>query len=195
MPGYISNLVNYANRQLVILHKGDTMPVQITSDLAAAGWLGGQFVRWVADPAGSGQPTLDIADGRYCGFFAFGSNEPADQFTSMTGQNTRYRYISLFFGGNMFYTSTYETYGYVARHGGPLVPLTYTPNNPLYVSENGKITSEDESDMVVFGGPIPNHTFPDGSPILSRFVFFGSCVAAPTAAMNNYLGVQTNFGV
>lgn len=193
MGSYINNLLNYQNRDLVILHKGDTIPVQITDSLAAAGWQGGQFCRWVTDP--SGQPTVDIADGRYCAFFPFGSNELGDQLTSMTTQNVTYKYATIFFGGNIFYTSVYEVYGYEARHGGPLVPLVYIPNNPLYISENGKITCEDESNMIVFGGPLPNHTFPNGDPITSRFVFFGSCVTPPAASTNQYLAVQTNFGV
>jgi hypothetical protein len=194
--GYINNLLNYANRDCVILHKGDTIPVQITASIAAQGWQGGQFARWVADPNGSPSPTVDIADGRYCGIFVFGSDESGDQFTAMTNQNQTYQYVSLFFGGNILYTRVFETYEYNGRHGiGPLVPLVYTPNNPLYISENGKITPEDESNMVMYGGPVANHTFPDGSPILLRFVFFGSCMVAPSAATNNYLGVQTNFGV
>lgn len=168
------------------------MPAQITNSLAASGWQGGQFCRWVTDP--SGQPTVDIADGRHCAFFPFGSNETGDQLTSITTQSVTYKFVTIFFGGNVFYTSVYEQYGYEARNGlGPMTPLVYLPNNPLFVSENGKITPEDESDMVIFGGTIPNHTFPDGDPILVRFESFGICVSPPSAATNSYLGVHTYF--
>ena len=194
MGSYINNLLNYQNRDVAILHKGDTITVQITASLAAEGWLGGQFCRWVTDA--SGQPTVEIADGRYCAFFPFGSAELGDQLTAITTQNVTYKYATIFFGGNIFYTSVYEEYGYEARHDlGPDDPLIYVPNNPLYISENGKITIEDESNMVVFGGTLPNHDFPNGDPITSRFVFFGSCVTPPAASTKQYLGVQTNFGV
>jgi len=166
------------------------MPVQIAPHLSTRGWAGGEFFRWV--DIGNGTPCVDIADGRYCGFSAFGSSEDGDQYTAMTNQNTVYDYANLYFGGTFFYTRTYERYGYMARHGlGPMVPLVYTSSQYLYVSENGRITPEDESDFVIF----PPHPFPDGSPILARFVFFGVCSVPPQAACKNYIGVQTNFGV
>lgn len=186
----MTGLRDYLNRDLAFLHKGDTITAKITPALAAIGWSGGQFARWVDD--GSGEFTLDIADGRYCGFFGFGSDESADQFTAMTNQNTTYDYVVLFFGGNVCYTRTYEVYGYMARHSlGPVVPLVYEANQALYISENGKITNEDESDTALF----PIHTFPDGSPIVARFVFFGICGVPPSTASLNYIGIQTNFGV
>ena len=178
------------NRDLVILHKGDTLPCAISPHLAERGWAGGEFLRWV--DGGNGQLTLDIADGRYCGFAAFGSSESGDQFTALTNQNTTYDYVVLFFGGNVAYTRTYERYGYMARHGlGPMVPLVYKPMTILYISENGRITPEDESDF----GTFPPHTFPDGDPILVRFVFFGICCVPPSDFTKQYIGIQTNFGV
>jgi hypothetical protein len=187
----IVGLNDYNNRDLAILHKGDTIAATITDEMSASGWSGGQFGRWVDN--GSGQPCLAIADGRYCGFFAFGSNELGDEWTAITNQNTTYDYVVLFFGGNVFYTRTYERYGYLARNGlGPMTPLVYTPQDALFISENGKITTENESDFAIF----PPHNFPDGTPVpADSFVFFGVCVVPPSSANNNYICVQTNFGV
>jgi len=179
------------SRDLVILYKGDTITAQVRDDMAAAGWAGGQFGRWVVDA--SGFPTLALADGRYCGFFLFGSSEAGDQYTAMTEQNPHYKYVVLGFGGNVFYTRTFEQYGYLARHGlGPMVPLSYEPQQILYVSENGKITPENESDLATYG----IHNFPDGTPVPDMsFTFFGICAVPPMAKTNQYMCIQTNFGV
>lgn len=187
----IQNLKGYTNRDLVLFHKGDTLPMRITDTFARAGWAGGTFVRWVDD--GTGQPALDKADGRYCGFFAFGSNETGDQYTAMTGQNPKYKYGILFFGGNFLATITYERYGYLARHSlGPMTPLVYSSQQVLYISENGLITTENESDTTLY----PAHSFPNGDPMVpNSFVFFGVCSLPPSAASDNYLFAQTNFGV
>ena len=153
---------------------------------------GGTFVRWIDD--GSGDLTVTKANGVYCGFIAFGSSESGDQLTALTNQNTHYRYAILNFGGNVIYTRTYERFTYQSRHGlTPPTPLVYTANQALYVSENGKMTTEDESDPAVQGIPVP--VFPDGSPIVVRFVFFGVCAVPPSSATSDFIAVQTNFGV
>ena len=178
-------------RDLVLMVKGDSFTVQIANGFDAEGWPGGQFVKYTT-PVG-GFPTVTKADGRYCGFMIFGSNEQADQFTSMTQQNVVYSYATLQFGGNVFYTRTYEEFGYLARNGlGPMVPLVYTPNQFLYISENGKITNENESDQALF----PPHNFPDGTPVPDNsFIAFGLCFAPPQPATNFYIGCQSNIGV
>lgn len=190
MTSTITNLRDYTNRDCALFHKGDTMPMRITDAMAASGWEGGTFVKWIDD--GSGEPVVGIADGRYCGFAPFGSNESGDRYTAMTGQNPLYKYIAMFFGGNYMATTTYERYTYASRNGaGPLVPLVYRSQQFLYVSENGKITNEDESDPTVNAGQL----FPDGSPIEERFLFFGLCSVPPSAASKFYLYCQTNVGV
>lgn len=178
-------------RDLVVFYKGDTITAQVADSLAASGWQGGQFGRWIFDP--SGFPTLAMADGRYCGFYLFGSSEAGDQYTAMTDQNTYYKYVVLGFGGNVFYTKTFEQYGYLARNGlGPMVPLVYAPQQVLYISENGKITNENESDLATYGA----HNFPDGSAVPDMsFTFFGICAVPPMAKTNQYICIQTNFGV
>ncbi len=188
----ISNLLNYLNRDYCALHKGDSIPIKISAELAASGWAGGQFVRWIDD--GSGEMCCSLADGRYCGFIPFGSDESGDQFTAITTSNTTYRWATLFFGGNVGYTQSYERYTYESRNGaGPLVALTYNVQQVLYVSENGKVTTENESDP----GVNPGLLFPDGQPITPfSFFFFGICMVPPHAVKTKgYLGIQTNFGV
>lgn len=176
-------------RDCVPFHKGDSMPIKIDAAMASSGWTGGTFVRWVSD--GTGEPCVTRADGRYCGFTPWGSSESADQYTSMTTAFSKYQYITLFFGGNFMATRSYEKYTYASRHAGPLVPLVYTPQQFLYVSENGYITCEDESDPAVNAGGL----FPDGTPITVRFLYFGLCAAPPSDATYQYLLCQTNVGV
>jgi hypothetical protein len=187
----ITNLRPYIiTRDCSVFHKGDSMPMRINAAMAAAGWTGGTFVKWVDD--GSGDPCVTLADGRYCGFSPWGSNEPADQYTSMTQTFPKNLFITLFFGGNYFATTSYERYTYISRHGGgPLVPLVYAPQQFLYVSENGLVTNQDESDPLVNPGGL----FPDGTPILVRFLYFGLCSLPPSAATENRVFVQSNVGL
>ena len=186
-----SSILPELARDLVLMYKGDSTTVQISDDLAASGWSGGTFGRYVT-PVG-GFPTVGRADGRYCGFFIFGSDEQADQFTAMTQQNVIYSYATLQFGGNWFYTRTYEEFGYLARHGlGPYVPLVYQPNQFLYISENGISTNENESDQSLF----PPHNFPDGTPVPNMsFIAFGLCAVPPEAVTRFYMACQSNIGV
>lgn len=183
----IVGLPDYMNRDLVLLYKGDSITSRISSDLTDSGWSGGQFARWVSD--GSGQPCLGMSDGRFCGFMPFGSAETGDRWTSTADQNTTYGYAVLYFGGCFFYTRIYETYGYMARNSlGPMVPLTYTAQAKLYISENGKITTENESDLTVF----PPHNDGDGNPVIDQdFESPGICSVPPSAASKQYIGVQT----
>ena len=187
----ITNLNDYTSmREVSIFHKGDSMPMRIDAAMASRGWAGGTFVRWIND--GTGEPCVTIADGRYCGFSPWGSDEVADKYTSMTRTNPIYRYITLFFGGNFLATTTFERFTYQSRHGvGPVTPLVYSPQQFLYVSENGILTNQDESDPAVNPGGL----FPDGSPILIRFLYFGLCSVAPSVLNNNRIFLQTNVGL
>lgn len=181
----MAGLFDTLTRDLVVLYKGDSITVNLDADLDASGWAGGQFVRWV--DSGTGFLTVTLANGVFCGFLPFGSNESGDGYTAITGQNQTYNYATMFFGGNVFYTRTYETETYLSRHGmEPYNPLTYTANQVLYVSENGKITNQDESDLAVNPGGL----FPDGSPITSSFAYFGVVAVPPSSATRHYICVQ-----
>lgn len=178
------------SRDMVLMVKGDSMTVVLDPSLVASGWTGGTFAKYTTTLTGF--PTIAKSDGRYCGFFLFGSDEEADQLTGMELQNVVYSYAVLQFGGNVAYLRHYEKFGYAARHGGPQVALVYTPNQLLYVSENGLVTNENESDLGVFGA----HNFPDGTPVVDKsFIAFGLCFAPPSALTSDYIGIQTNIGI
>lgn len=183
-----SNLLNYLDRDFAALKKADSFPAKASAALVASGWNGGQCARWVDD--GNGFMCLALADGRYCGFMPFGSNESGDQYTALTDSGVTYKYVTLFFGGGIGYTRTYERDSYISRNGGgPLVPLVYMSQSILYVSGNGNITIENESDPLVN----PDMVFPDGTAIPPfSFVPFGFCAVPPHAIKTKgYLGFQT----
>lgn len=183
----IQNLRDSLNRDCVILHKGDSITPDLDDDLVTAGWRGGSFVKW-AD-GGTGSPYVSRADGTYFGILPYGSNETGDGYTSMAEQNTHYKYGMVLFGGNFFYTRTYEKYGYLARHGlGPETPLTYRPQQLLYISENGLITCENESDLTTF----PAHDFPTGGAVPDMsFIAIGYCAVPPSVHNKYYIAVQS----
>ena len=185
MRHFVSNLENYLNRDLALLRKGDAISVKLHPNLIARGWTGGTFVRWVDD--GTGDHAVDLANGLAAGYIPFGSDETGDRYTSIAGQNQRYGYATMCFGGAFFYTKIYERETYQSRNGGPTAYLTYQANQPMYVSENGILTCEDESDPAVNPGGL----FPDGNPIYVRFNPIGVCVVTPSTNTNNYIGIQT----
>lgn len=179
------NLINRLNRQFVYLKPGNTLSAQASTAMLASGWLGGQFARWVDN--GSGELCLDIADGRWVGYLPVGSAEVGDKWVSMSTAARTYGVVTLMYDSCLFYTSTYETIGYIERHGGAPAPLTYTSQCPLYISENGKITTEDESDLVTYGA----HNFPSGTAVSQgQFNSIGVCSVPPGTATNQYLGVH-----
>lgn len=181
----ITNLADALNRDCVLIKKGDSVTVKVEASLAALGWVGGTFFRWVDD--GSGEPCLGLSYGVAAGYAVFGSGEEGDQYTSLTGQNTRYSYVNLFYGNAIFATRNFERHTYASRNGvGPLVPLTYKFNGLVYVSENGLLTTEDESDPAVNAGGL----FPDGEPITAPFSPVGVCAVTPQAQAKGYLFAQ-----
>lgn len=183
----MAGLYDALTRDLVFLYKGDNITVKTNPALTASGWDGGQFVRWYAD--GTGELTIALANGVFCGFLPFGSDEDSDQFTALTESDVTYKKAVLYFGGNIYYTRTYETETYKSRHAiDPYTPLVYTANQILYVSENGKLTNEDESDPAVNPGGL----FPDGDPIVLPFNPVGWTTVPPVVGTKNYLGVHTN---
>ena len=180
-------------RDCVFLRKGDTLTAKLHSSLTT--WTGGSFVQWIAD--GTGEPCVRLADGRFCGILPSGSSESADQWNNFTEASLLTGVTTVVFGGNLFATRSYETLGYLARNGlGPQVPLVYTANQKLYVSENGLITNENESDLGTYGA----HNYPNGDAVVDMsHDVFGLCAVPPHS--NNlsmgtqYIVVQTNLGL
>lgn len=167
----------FRSRQCVAFFKGDSQPVVISPAMEAGGWVGGQAVQWVVNPAD--EPMVTYSSGLYGGFLLFGSDEPGDDFTAMTRSQPAYRYATFGSGGWLISTSSYEQYTYTSRiGGGPLVPLVYGINDPVYFSLRGLWTREDELTL-------------SASPLQPAF-FTGMVAQIPKAMNNYYLGVQTS---
>ena len=159
--------------------KGDNYTVTIAPEMVAGGWPGGQGVQWTADPNGKDTRMVTYSKGLYGGFLVWGSDEASDDFTSMTQNQPHYQFATIFLGGSLMSTSTYERYTYASRNGGgPLVPLVYTTRDFLYFSLRGFWTNEDEVSQA-------------GLPYAPAF-FTGMVAQIPKVNNNFRLGIQTS---
>lgn len=162
-------------RDCIIFCKGPAHNIAVDQNLIAGGWPGGQGVQWtnVADD----EPTVTYSAGLFGGFLIWGSNESADQFTAMTGNQLTYGHAVMMAGRAVISTSSYERYTYASRLAGPLVHLVYTAHQPLYFSLRGLWTNEDE--MTLSGAP------------LAPAVHTGFVCQLPKAVNEFFLGVHT----
>jgi hypothetical protein len=166
-------------RDCVVFFKGDTTTVTVSSDMVAGGWAGGQGVQWVGTVVDD--RVVTYSSGLYGGIILEGSDEIGARYTAMTNQQTTYSYATMMFGGSLISTTTYERYTYASRlAGGPLVPLIYNPNDPLFFSLRGLFTNEDEISQQVPPNP------------LAPAFFVGFVSQIPKALNNYWLGVQTS---
>jgi hypothetical protein len=170
---------NPRSRDLIILSRGRSITPTLSSSMSTAGWVGGTGVRW----AGSTKDDFEVelSDGEVAGFMIWGSNESADQFTSMTMNQPTYRAGTMAFGRWLIMTVAFERYTYASRTGGgPLVPLTYTASDHLRFSLRGLWTVEDEWAL---SGDIraPNENI------------VGFVSQSPTGVTSNYITIQTSF--
>jgi hypothetical protein len=129
-------------RDLIIFKKGDAYAVTVSPAMAAGTWLGGQGVQWYA--SGRDEMAVDFTDGRGQAFMLWGSDETSDKFTAMTRQQPTYQYGVVGFGGWVLSTLAFEEYTWASRQVGPLVPITYSPQDNLLFSLRGRWTNEDE---------------------------------------------------
>lgn len=162
-------------RDVIMFFKGDSYTVTLSPAMIAAGWAGGQGVMWTAGV--DDERTVTFSDGRYGGFLIWGSDEESDRFTGMTGNQAAYKFATLFAGGSLLSTRTYEQYTWASRQAGPLVPIVYRPNDILYFSLRGWWTNEDEATLSL-------------APYAPNF-FTGFVSQVPKASNNYFLGVQT----
>jgi len=166
------------SRDCVVFFKGDSTTVTVSAAMVAGGWAGGQGVQW--DGTIVDDRVVTYSTGLYGGFLVWGSAEVGDRYTAISDQQTAYRYATMFFGGCLISTSTYERYTYASRLAGPLVPLVYQPNDVLYLSSRGLWTKEDELSQQSPANPF--------AP-----AFFTGFVAQIPKPQNNYwLGIQTS---
>lgn len=165
------------SRDCLVLFKGDSYTVAVSPAMVTGGWPGGQGVMWC--PSGSDERMVTYSNGLYGGFLVWGSDEAGDDFAAHTRSQLHYRYATILLGGSLISTSTYERYTYASRiGGGPLVPLVYGSNDPLYFSLRGYWTKEDEATLA-------------GLPHAPDF-FTGLVAQVPKASNRYFLGIQTS---
>ncbi len=162
-------------RDCTLWVKGETFTAVVDQTMAQGGWAGGQGVRWADSIINN--PIVTYSDGRWGGFLLWGSDESADQFTSMTKQQPTYQYALVIYGSPLISTSTYEQYTWASRTGGGfLVPIVYTPQQRLYFSLRGLWTNEDE--LTLSGS-----TYAPAHPT-------GVVAQSPKAVNEFFLGIQ-----
>jgi hypothetical protein len=170
------------SRDCIVFFKGDTQTVAVSPALVAGGWSGGQGVQWADTTADERMVTY--SNGLYGGFLVWGSDEDGDKHTAVTRNQTAYRFATMFSGGCLISTSTYERYTYASRvaHAAdsnqPLVPIVYEINAILYLSRRGLWTNEDEMT-------------PAGDPNAPAF-FTGFVSQIPKPTNRYFLGIQTS---
>lgn len=165
------------SRDCIIFYKNDSTTVTVSSAMVSSGWAGGQGVQWVGIVGDD--RVVTYSSGLFGGFLFWGSDERGDDYTAITRQQVVYRYATMFFGGALIATSSYEIYTYASRlGGGPFVPLNYSPNDVLYLSSRGLWTKEDE--MTLSGNPL--------APAPSA----GYVAQLPKSTNRNYLGIQVS---
>lgn len=162
------------SRDVVVLVKGDTIPVTVGETTALLGWSGGQGVRWTTPS--KDEFTVELSDGVNFGFMLWGSDETADQYVSTTRNQAHYRFATVGVGGWHILTSTYERYTWASRQVGPLVPLTFVESDRLVFSLRGYWTTEDEWAL-------------SGDPRAPNDRFAGVVTQAP--GPTSFLGIQT----
>jgi hypothetical protein len=168
----------FRSRDCTVLFFGDRQTVTVDEAMVTGGWPGAQGVRWVNAPPGVDDRIVTYSNGLYGGFLIYGSDEEGDRFTAMTRQQPYWRYATMFSGGCLIATSSYEKYTYASRLAGPLVPLVYLPNDILYFSLRGLWTREDELSL-------------SANPLAPAF-FTGFVSQIPKASNGYFMGIQTS---
>ena len=161
----------------MVLFKGVTQGVEVSSSMMAGSWAGGQGVKW--DSGTKDGFFVTYGDGvRGAGFLLWGANESSDQYIAMTGKDLKYGMAVLGSGSWILCTRTFEAYTYASRQVGPLVPINYSVSDKLYWSLRGLFTKEDE--WTLSGDP----RAPNGNQV-------GWVVQVPNSLTSNFLTLQT----
>jgi hypothetical protein len=190
-----SNLSEVGDVELMF--PGDRFPVLCGPDLLAAGWRGGQFVRYVT---GNYDFTVEVSDGNEAaGFLLFQSEkyEPlqpgsfgvspdeavgspenwlSHQYRAgVGGQNV----ATMISGGTRALFKLFETTaltGAGTRTGGP---ITYSLNESLKVSENGLLCNDSNGNLAAAGVTTP--------------LVVGIVSAVPSSRNGGRLGIDMKF--
>lgn len=164
------------SRDCVVFFYGDRQTVTVDQTMVTLGWPGGQGVQWVN--ASTDDRVVTFSKGLYGGFLIWGSDESGDKFTAMTRQQPYWRYATMFSGGCLLSTTSFEKYTYASRLAGPLVPIVYKPNDPLFFSLRGLWTNQDELTL-------------SADPLAPAF-FTGFVAQVPKVVNNFFMGIQTS---
>jgi len=163
-------------RDCTVHFKGDAYPVSVSSIMLQNGWGGCQGVQWADSP--TDEFVVTYSDGLYGGFLLWGSNEPADAWTALSGNQLKYGFAILCAGGWLTSTSNYEKYTWESRQVGPLVPNNYVVGKRLTWSLRGLLTCQ-------------NEWFLSGDPRGSNTYYVAYVIQKPRPSNNWNLVVQT----
>lgn len=165
----------FRTRDCTVLFKDTTYTVVVSSEMVAGGWPGGQGVQWAG--SADGQLVVTYSKGSAAGVLIFGSNEVGDDFSAISKNQPYWRFATMITGSSLLMVSSYEQFTRASRIAGPLVPITYSPNDELYFSLRGLWTNEDERTL-------------SGDPAAPSVVA-GYVAQVPKASNRNFLGIQT----
>lgn len=183
---------NNSRPDVDLLVLGDTLPAQAGPILRQTGWRGGLFVRYVASSE-TDLFVVEQSDGNsVAGFLANasennsfggpGSNrnwtstiQRGDAVSAAAGAST----VTVISGGAHALFAVYETValtGGGTRIGGP---ITYLPNEPLKISENGLLCNDTDGNLAAAGIATPQ--------------VVGFVIVAPSERSGNRLGLDLKF--
>jgi len=171
------NLKFPRDRDCHCLFRGDSYPVVLSTELIQNGWFGGSGVQW--DDSPRDEFRVRRSNGEYGGFILFGSGEPSDEYTALTGNQLAYGHSVMCSGGWLISTRAVELFTYVSRQAGPLVPLSYQATDRVLFSLRGLWTKEDEWTLA-------------GDPRGANDHFVGSVIQPPSSQNNWYITIQTS---
>lgn len=161
-------------RDCIVQMKDWSLPVAVASGFNS--WTGGVGVQWTGTNTGNSRFEVTLGVGQASGILVNGNIEAGDQFTSITDTAGTYRIATLFGGGFVVSTRSFEKYTLASRLVNSQVPLVYVPDTPLYISLRGLWTIEDE--LTIIGAA--------NAPCQQT----GWVTQAPGPGFQDYLGVR-----
>lgn len=189
----MSTKLNLNYDDVTTLNGGDKFPVTVGPILRRTGWRAGIWVRYVPDEFSAAEFTVEKSNGyQAVGFLIYPSENYSNprestyrNFTSFqnnispvtaTGGSNVTTMLS---GGTRTLFRNYETLSYNPATNKRDLPLTYTLNESMYISENGILCNDDTANLTLALG--------NNEPI-----WIGFCSRVPTDE-DPRLGVDIKF--
>lgn len=163
----MSYAINMTSDDVMVMKRGDFIPVNAGPALRASKWRGGTFVKFSdnQDPSVA-ERTVEVSDGviavgflvnpsenyanhRQSNPYNYTSFQPGNVFSSPSGTSV---VTMAMIGGSMYTFRVYETEALGpggTRDGGP---ISYSMNDTVYVSENGIICNDDPTYIMAATG-------------------------------------------